>query len=190
MKKIFFVLEFIMCMNIYSFPFSLHLHESVDFKSAENLYYLSEKDLSKFSKYKLQDAFIFCIADSYSNIDGEDKKNNLVIGNLRIHVLSERNTFEYKINGIKVITQKDEYDMADILYLPYPYEKPLKTEFELDKVITDYYSSWYYLGYFKFPEKNNANVIIKLSIEVDSHEYVFEYPYAIKKHSSFINFND
>lgn len=119
-------------------------------RSIDNLYFLNESDVDKFGKYKIQDSFFFCIADSYSQIDGEDKKNNLVIGNFRIQVFSKKKKIEYIVKEIKVITKNEEFNISDILYLPYPYDKPLKTEFELDKKFTNFYSSWYWVRLFIF----------------------------------------
>lgn len=189
-KKNFILLIFaFISAKCFSFPFSFGNFQNVSLKSLEKLYFLKESELSDYEKYKVNDAYVFCIADSDSELSTEDKKKDLVIGYFRIQVVSKNKFIDYKIIEAKIIND-GEIKIEDILYLPYPAEKPVLTEFKKDLKFKNYYSSWFYVGFFKFPAKNKSHILIRIKIIVDSKEYELEYPYEVIKKHSFIKMND
>lgn len=184
------ILSIINITNFFGFPFSLGVFQNVDFKSKENLYYIRKEQLSGFDKYKKEGVYFFCISDSCSELNYKEIKEKMVIGRFRVLVLSKNEKINYKIKDIKVDTGSKIFDMKDILYLPYPYETPLITEFKMDNRFSPYFSSWFYLGYFKFPIENKKEVVIKVTIEINSIQHTFEYPYIVNKEISFLRLYD
>ena len=191
-KNIFILIMFgFIIAKVFSFPFSFGNYQNVNLKSSDRLYFLREEELSNYEKYKVNDAYIFCIADNNSDLIKEDRKKDLVIGNLRIQILSKNNSIDYKIIETKIMNnENEEFKIEDILYLPYPNEKPLLTEFKKDYKFKNYYSSWFYVGYFKFPAKNKARILIRIKIIINSKEYELEYPYEVIKENHFFKMNN
>ena len=54
--------------KVFSFPFNFGNYQNVNLKSSDGLYFLREEDLPNYEKYKVNDAYIFCIADNNSDL--------------------------------------------------------------------------------------------------------------------------
>lgn len=187
---LFLISGFVLNFTIFSFPFRFILHNKVQFESVDKLYYLSENEFDKIKKYYRDGTYFLCMADEYSELKGNDRKSNVAIGNFTFALISETQYKNYEIKKIQIINGKNQYDINDILYLPYPYEKPLKTEFKKDFVYPNYFVSRYLLGYFKVPAKNNDLITIRVSILFDKDIYEFDYLYKVHTNLGFIILND
>ncbi len=109
-KKIIVVMLLFLSVDIFAFPFGFGYHHNVWFESVDNLYYLHEKDFDKIKKYYREGSYFLCIADHYSEISGENRKNKIVIGRFRLYVVSEFKYVDYDIKSIKVIHKDKIYD--------------------------------------------------------------------------------
>ena len=170
-------------------PFTLKNKVNVYFISSNSINLKDvENDISQ--TFCRNGIYFICDATNFSEVTGEYKKNETVVGNFRFYVYTKNNQIKYKINSIKVKTESDEFDIKDILYLPYPFKEPLQTVFTKDYQNPDYYISRYLLGYFKFSASHNEFVKIMVDIECEGETYNFVYDYTVKKKFSFITFND
>lgn len=198
MKKLLSIFLFSMAIKLNSVPFSFIKHENVWLESKNDYFPLIQKGNfydENLKKYMVDETLFVCVIDSmYHTVYGYDIKKEIIISNFMFEVFSKKTDLKYNIRKVVLTTDDIEKNLFDAIYRYYPFDGIRKTDFRKSFQNSDFYSSKTFTGFFKIPCKKNAELKIKVILDVvfenETKTLEFEYLYTVKKSAGFIRLND
>ena len=181
-----FCVFFMVVKTLYSGPIKKGIHYDVKLVSDKNLYSLVGKgklDDPCLLEYRIgENVYVAMIDNGYYSSDSE---LNLITGRFYFGVFSKSEKSNYDIKKIVIVNEDNEMDLYSNIYQYYPYDEPKKTDFKKYSANNNYMVSYYYVGYFRIPAKDNDNIKFIITIQNDKDEYCFTYRYRVEKKKNF-----